>query len=137
MHVSAPPKGESPVYTAAVVVNALLAAAMAWCAFAEFTRFDGIPSMMAKARVPLSWLPWLATAKAVALVGLVVGFVVPVIGSAAAVGVILYFVGAVVKHVTAHDSNVGAAIFFLVLACAALTLRVVASSAFGFGVLSA
>lgn len=125
------------MFPAYVVVNALLAATMAWCAFAEFTRFNGIPAMMAKARVPLSWLPWLASAKAVALVGLAVGFVVPAIGTAAAVGVALYFVGAIVKHVTAHDSNVGGAIFFLVLACAALTLRVAASSAFGFGVLSA
>jgi hypothetical protein len=125
------------MFTGYVVVNAVLAAAMAWCAFAEFTRFNGIPAMMAKARVPLAWLPWLASAKAVALVGVAVGFVVPVIGTAAAVGVALYFVGALVRHATARDANVGGAIIFLLLACAALTLRVAASAAFGFGVLAA
>lgn len=119
-----------------VLVNAFLAVTMAWCAFAEFTRFGGIPAQMAKAGVPLSWLPWLATVKVVALVGVVVGFGVPLIGTAAAVGVAIYFVAALVKHWTAHDSNVGGAIFFLVLACAAVTLRITASSAFGLGILA-
>ncbi len=124
------------MFIAYVVVNILLAAGMAWCGFAEFTLFDGIPAQMAKAGVPVSWMPWLATVKVVAMVGVVVGFGVPVIGTAAAVGVALYFVGAIVRHVSAHDPNVGGAIFFLVLACAALTLRVATSSAFGLGVLS-
>jgi len=124
------------MFTAYIVVNLLLAAGMAWCGFAELTLFNGIPAQMAKAGVPLSWMPWLATAKVVALVGVAVGFGVPVIGTAAAVGVALYFVAAIVKHLMAHDSNVGGAVFFLVLACAALTLRVVASSAFGLGLLS-
>jgi hypothetical protein len=119
-----------------LATNALLAAGMAWCAFAEFTRFNGIPAQMAKASVPLPWLPWLAAVKVVALVGILVGFWVPVVGTAAAVGVAVYFVGAIVKHITAHDSNVGGAIFFMVLACAALTLRVAASAALGLGVLS-
>lgn len=122
------------MFTGYVLVNALLAATMAWCAFAEFTRFKGIPAQMAKAGVPLAWLPWLGSVKVVALVGVVVGFWVPVIGTAAAIGVAVYFVAAMVKHATAHDSNVGGAIFFLVLACAAVTLRVAASSAFGLGV---
>jgi hypothetical protein len=124
------------MFTAYVVVNVLLAAGMAWCGFAEFTLFDGIPAQMARAGVPLSWMPWLASAKVVALVGVVVGFGVPAIGTAAAVGVALYFVAAIVKHVRAHDSNVGGAVFFLVLACTALALRVLASDALGLGVLA-
>jgi len=118
------------------VVNGLLAAGMAWCAYAEFTRFDGIPAQMAKARVPLTWLPTLAAVKVVALAGIVVGFWVPIVGTAAAVGVAMYFVGAIVTHLTARDSNVSGAIFFLLLACAAVTLRVAASAAFGLGVLA-
>jgi hypothetical protein len=124
------------MFTAYVVANILLAASMAWCAFAEFTRFNGLPALMTKAEVPLSWLPWLASAKVVALVGVLVGFAVPVIGTAAAAGVALYFLGAIVKHLMARDSNMGGAIFFLLLGCAALTLRVNASAAFGLGVLS-
>jgi hypothetical protein len=56
--------------------------------------------------VPLSWL---AAVKVVALVGVLVGFWVTVVGTAAAVGVAVYLVGAIVKHITAHDSNVGGA----------------------------
>ena len=118
------------------VVNFSLAAALASCAFAEFTLFDELPAQMAKAKVPLAWLPVLATVKVVALVGILAGFWVPAVGTAAAIGVAVYFVGAIVKHVAANDSNVLAAIVFLVLACAALTLRVAASDAFGLGVLT-
>jgi len=124
------------MFIAYAVVNGLLAAGMAWCAFAEFTLFDGLPAQMAKAKVPLAWMPVLASVKVLALVGIVAGFWVPVVGTAAAIGVAVYFVGAVVKHVAANDSNVFGAIFFLVLACAAVTLRVAASAAFGLGVLS-
>jgi len=124
------------MFVAYVAVNGLLAAGMAWCAFAEFTLFDGLPVQMAKAKVPLAWMPVLASVKVLALVGIVAGFWVPVVGTAAAIGVAVYFVGAVVKHIAANDSNVFGAIFFLVLACAAVTLRVAASAAFGLGVLS-
>ncbi|HLZ30462.1 MAG TPA: DoxX family protein [Chloroflexota bacterium] len=119
------------------VVNVLLALGMAWCGFAEFTLFDGLPAQMTRAGVPLSWMPWLAAVKVVALVGIVVGFAVPVIGTATALGVAVYFVAAFVKHLMARDPNVGGAVFFFVLASAALTLRVVASAAFGLGVLAA
>ena len=118
------------------VVNGLLAAGMAWCAVAEFTLFDGLAAQMANAKVPLTWMPMLATIKLVAMVGILVGFWVPAIGTAAAIGVAIYFVGALIKHVAANDSNFFGAIFFLVLACAALTLRMAASDAFDMGVLT-
>jgi len=125
------------VFISYVAVNALLGLGMAWCAFAEFTRFDGLPALMTRAQVPLSWLPWLASVKALALVGIVVGFWVPVVGTAAAAGVALYFVGAIVKHIMANDAkSAGGAVFFLVLAGAALAVRVAASSAYGLGVLA-
>lgn len=91
---------------------------------------------MAKAGVPVPWLPRLGVLKIAAAVGLVVGFSVPLIGTAAAVGVILYFVGAVVTHLRAHDYTLGPAISSLVLAGGALALRLAASRAFGLGVLS-
>jgi hypothetical protein len=118
------------------VVNGLLAAGMAWCAFVELTLFDGLAAQMANAKVPLAWMPMLATVKLVAMVGILVGFWVPAVGTAAAIGVAVYFVGAIIKHVAANDSNVFGAIFFLVLACAALTLRMAASDAFDMGVLT-
>jgi hypothetical protein len=54
------------MFVAYVAVNGLLAAGMAWCAFAEFTLFDGLPAKMAKAKVPLAWMPVLASVKVLA-----------------------------------------------------------------------
>jgi DoxX-like family len=48
---------------------------------------------MTKAGVPQSWLPTLATLKAAGVPGLLIGIAVPPIGTAAAIGVIPFFVG--------------------------------------------
>lgn len=52
--------------------------------------------------------------------GLLVGFAVPVLGKAAAIGLVLYFICAVSAHVRARDRGIGGAISFLVLVVAAL-----------------
>ena len=78
---------------------------------------------MAKASVPESWITALGTLKAAGALGLLVGIGVPVIGTAAAVGLILFFVGAIITHLRAHDHSFGLAIVFLLLAMAALVLR--------------
>jgi DoxX-like family len=52
--------------------------------------------------------------------GLVTGFAVPVLGTAAAVGLVVYFVCALSAHVRVRDPQVGGAFSFLVLAVAAL-----------------
>jgi len=55
-------------------------------------------------------------------IGLLSGLALPVIGAAAAVGLILYFIGAVTAHLRARDAGFGGAVFFLALAtCALLT----------------
>jgi hypothetical protein len=46
--------------------------------------------------VPRSWWPWLGAAKAAGAVGLLVGLAVPAIGVVAAIGLVLYFTGAVI-----------------------------------------
>ncbi len=51
---------------------------------------------------------------------LVAGFAVPALGTAAAIGLVLYFVCAVTAHVRVHDRQIGGAVFFLLLAAAAL-----------------
>jgi len=62
----------------------------------------------------------LGTVLAVGAVGLLVGLAVPVLGEAAAVGLVLYFVCAIGAHVRARDTGVGGAVFFLLLAAGAL-----------------
>jgi DoxX-like protein len=56
-----------------------------------------------------------------------VGIGVPLIGTAAAIGLTLFFVGAIVTHLRARDYSFGLAVVFLGLVMAALALRLVAS----------
>ncbi|WP_067531418.1 DoxX family protein [Nocardia crassostreae] len=53
--------------------------------------------------VPASWWNWLGLAKAAGALGLVVGFFVPAIGIAAAIGLILYFSGALITILRARS----------------------------------
>ena len=69
----------------------------------------------------------LGTLKAAGAIGLLVGIAVPQIGIAAAVGLVLFFVAAIITHLRAHDYSFGLAVVFLLLAVAALVLRLVAS----------
>ncbi|MEP6797500.1 MAG: DoxX family protein, partial [Lapillicoccus sp.] len=65
----------------------------------------------------------LAVLKILGAVGLVVGLWVAPIGIAAAVGVALYFVGAVVFHLRAKEYSLAPPVGLLVLAIVALVLR--------------
>lgn len=65
-------------------------------------------------RLPRSWVPRLGTALAAGSLGLLAGFAVPLLGTLAAGGLVLYFVGALVAHLRVGSRNlVGWAVFFL------------------------
>ncbi|MGW4778497.1 DoxX family protein [Streptomyces filamentosus] len=105
------------------VLAALLALAMAGSAFATFTRNPAVVGSMTKVGVPDGWLPWLGTAKLAGALGLLAGLVVPALGEAAAIGLVLYFVGAVVSHVRVKDYAIAPAVVLAVLPAVALVLR--------------
>jgi len=65
----------------------------------------------------------LATAELAGGIGLLVGLAVPAIGIAAAVGVVAYFVGAVITHIRADDKAIVAPVMLGIVALAALVLR--------------
>lgn len=111
------------MFIAYAVIGILLAAALSASAFAMATRHEAITTNMTKLAIPDSWLPRLASLKAAGALGLLVGLWVPFLGAAAAVGVVLYFVGAVVYHVRAKDYAIAPPVVFVVLAVAALILR--------------
>jgi len=74
--------------------------------------------------VPLKHFPLLAACEFAGAVGLVGGIWWPPIGIAAGIGLVLYFVGAIVAHLRVGDvKGIGSAAFMLVLAAAALALR--------------
>ena len=102
----------------------LLALAMTGSAVATLTRNPAVVGSMRKVGVPDGWLPWLAAAKLAGALGLLAGLVVPVLGEAAAIGLVLYFVGAVVSHVRVKDYAVAPAVVLAVLPAVALVLRV-------------
>ena len=75
--------------------------------------------------VPLRYFPLLAACEIAGAVGLVLSIWWPVLGMAAGVGLVVYFVGAVVSHLRVGDmKGIGPAAFLLMVSVAALVLRV-------------
>ncbi|WP_327170064.1 DoxX family protein [Streptomyces sp. NBC_01336] len=107
-----------------VVVTALAAALNIMSAVLDFRRYEPILVNMEKAGVPASSLFRLGVLKATGAAGLLVGFAVPLTGTAAAVGLTLFFLGAIGVHLRARDYGYALAGFFLALAVASLVLGV-------------
>ena len=64
--------------------------------------------------VPRSWVPVLGSLLAAGTLGLLAGFVVPLLGVLAAAGLVLYFTGAFVAHLRVGSRQlVGPAVFFV------------------------
>jgi hypothetical protein len=75
--------------------------------------------------VPLSFFPVLAACEIAGGIGLLVGIFRPKLGVAAGVGLVLYFVGAIVAHVVVSDwAGLKAPIVPFMMAVASLTLRI-------------
>ncbi|MFL4901693.1 DoxX family protein [Streptomyces sp. MMS24-I2-30] len=106
-----------------VVVAALLAFASAASAVLTITRNPQVMGSMTKVGVPESWLPRLATAKAAGALGLLAGLAIPLLGQAAAMGLALYFIGAVIFHLRVKDFAVAPVVVLVLLAAAAFVLR--------------
>jgi hypothetical protein len=113
------------MFAAYIVITVLAAAANAFSATLDFIRFKQILTNMARVGVSESWITVLGILKGAAALGLLVGIVVPLIGIAAAGGLVLFFVGAIVTHLRAGEYSFGLAIVFLLLAVASLVLRMV------------
>ncbi|MEU4175062.1 DoxX family protein [Streptomyces sp. NPDC026589] len=97
-----------------VVVNVLIAVA-------DLARAPFVLANSAEVRLPPTAVPYLATLKLAGAVGLLIGlFGVPWLGLAAGVGLIAFFVGAVLAHVRARVfHNIAFPGAFLLLAVAA------------------
>jgi len=65
------------MFIAYVAVSIVLAAYLAFSAWADFVRYKQVLVAMARTSVPESWLPLLGTLKAAGLVGLLVGIRCP------------------------------------------------------------
>ncbi|WP_326825990.1 DoxX family protein [Streptosporangium sp. NBC_01756] len=107
-----------------VVVTVITIAVNAGMAVADFARAEFVLANSAEVGLPQSWLPTLATLKVAGAVGLAVGLLgVRVIGIAAAVGLVLFFVGAMAAHFRARVfHNIAFPGTYLALAIASLGL---------------
>ncbi|GAA3395781.1 DoxX family protein [Streptomyces roseoviridis] len=112
------------MFIAYAALATLLALATSGSAFMTLTRKPAIVDNMTKLGVPASWLPWLGAAKAAGALGLLVGLAVPLLGEAAAAGLVLYFAGAVVTHIRAKDYALAPAAVLTLLSAVALALRI-------------
>jgi uncharacterized membrane-anchored protein len=103
------------------VAITLLAALMnGYAASLNFAGAESVKVVAENVRVSQKWMVPFGALLAAGAIGLVTGLAVPALGAAAAIGLIAYFVCAVGAHVRAHDPGFGGAVFFLILAVAAL-----------------
>jgi hypothetical protein len=89
--------------TAHLIVTTAAAAWVGFSAVSMFARAKWVVEPITEYGVPTSWWPWLGTAKAAGALGLIAGLFWPPIGIAAAIGLILYFTGALVTVARARS----------------------------------
>ncbi|MEU0807090.1 MULTISPECIES: DoxX family protein [unclassified Streptomyces] len=112
--------GYAAVTVAAIVANAGIAVA-------DLAKAEFVLANSAEVGVPRTWIPWLAVLKAAGAAGLLLGLLgVRLIGVAAAVGLVLFFVGAVGAHVRKRVfHNIAFSVGYLGLAVAALAAALI------------
>ncbi|MGI0133816.1 MAG: DoxX family protein [Candidatus Micrarchaeaceae archaeon] len=111
------------MHSAYLIVTILTAAANIYAASCDFTRPGWILANMKKMGVQERWLPTLGILKALGGVGLLVGIGIPQIGLAAAAGLVLFFIGAMVTAMRArYYAHLPVPLVWLVLAAGSLAL---------------
>jgi hypothetical protein len=116
------------MFAAYIVVTLLTTAANAYAATVDFRRSQWVLDNITKWGGRHSWLFTLGALKAAGAVGLLAGISVPPIGVAAAIGLVLFFVGAIAVVVRARwYSHLRWPVTYLLLAVASLVLRLAVS----------
>ena len=115
--------------TAYLSVTILLAAMAAFSGVAKIRRDPRIVRVIHEViGVPLRYFPLLAASEFAGALGVVLAIWWPPLGVAAGIGLVVYFVGAVASHLRVGDvKGIGPAAFMLVVAAAALVMRILTS----------
>jgi DoxX-like family len=108
------------MHVAYVVATVLAALANGYAASMNFVGANSVRMVADNVHVPQKWMVPFGVLLASGALGLVVGLAVPALGTAAAAGLVAYFICAISAHMRANDRNVGGAVTFLLLAVAAL-----------------
>jgi DoxX-like family len=112
------------MFTAYLVITITTIVANTFAAGADFLRAQFVLDNSVKVGVDEARLPLLGALKAAGAVGLLIGLLgVRPLGIAAAIGLVLFFIGALVTHVRARVLyNIAVPGFFFALASASLIL---------------
>ncbi|MEV0271455.1 DoxX family protein [Hamadaea sp. NPDC050747] len=110
------------MYIAVTIVAAIV---FAYAAVLSIIGSDTVARTAEAVRVPASWMVPLGTLLAAGSLGLLAGFLVPAIGTAAASGLVLYFACAAAAHARVRDTQLsrwGTWAAFFALAVATLVV---------------
>ncbi len=107
-----------------LIITILAVLANGYAASLNFVGAESVKVVADRVQVSRGWMVPLGALLASGAGGLLIGFVVPALGTAAAIGLVVYFICAVTAHLRVRDRQIGGAVFFLLLAVAALTTNV-------------
>ena len=92
------------MFIAYIVLTIIRTAQIIFSCIGKFTRAPrSVKPIVEGAKVPVEWLPWLAVCELAGAAGIVIGIFWKPLGIAAASGLVLYFIGAVVAHARVKD----------------------------------
>jgi uncharacterized membrane protein YphA (DoxX/SURF4 family) len=107
------------------VVGAVFALLLVLSAYAKLARLPRLVEAMTDLGVPPRVLPLLAVLEVAGAVGLLIGMWWAPLGIAAAVGLVVYFIGAVTAHVRKSDyKGIAGAAFMFVVSIVVLVLSI-------------
>jgi len=104
-----------------LVITVVAALANGYAACMNFVGAESVKVVADRVQVSRRWMVPLGALLVAGAVGLLMGFAVPALGAAAAIGLVLYFICAVTAHLRVRDRQIGGAVFFLLLAATALS----------------
>jgi len=109
-----------------LVITILLAAIVLFSGVGKLRRDPRIVQVIHEVvGVPMKYFPLLASCEIAGALGLILGIWWPPLGAAAGIGLVLYFVGAVVSHLRVGDlKGIGPAAFLLTLSAGSVILRI-------------
>ena len=100
----------------------MAALAYGYAAVLNFVGAESVKVVAARVHVSTRWMVPLGALLAAGAVGLLVGFAVPPLGTAASIGLVAYFVCALSAHLRVRDRSVGGAVSFLAMALVTLVV---------------
>ena len=108
---------EAPVNIALVILATLLGLVTAFAAFGKFSNNAKAVEMLHKLGLTDGKIRMLGAVEVAGALGLLIGIWIPILGQLAALGFVLYFLGALIMHVRAKDpvKDMAPALVLLVL----------------------